>query len=310
MVDFSEIKMRLILLLRKGISFPPAKYSAIILFSIFGVLSAYGIYQSLFFYYTANQKIRLNPSERKVFQPVSVSPISIQAILNRDLFNKDGDTEDAAGSLCPAHPVKSSLNVIVSGILFTKGEEEASLALMSSAQGYKNDGKLYRVGDVVSGRQIVSIEKDRILLSNHQCEEYLEINYPNPYAVQDKSGSPGGNNYSEPGFERRGNNTIVTREWVDDAISNNLPKILGDARAVPDVVGNQIKGFTLVQIIPGSVYEKLGLKNRDVIQSINGIPLNDAARAIQTLNSLRNESSLNLRVMRGGREVTMKVNVQ
>jgi type II secretory pathway component PulC len=55
-------------------------------------------------------------------------------------------------------------------------------------------------------------------------------------------------------------------------------------------------------------YEKL--KDGDIVSSINGIELNDAARAIQTLNSLRNENNIEIQLLRGGQTITLKVNVQ
>lgn len=122
--------------------------------------------------------------------------------------------------------------------------------------------------------------------------------------------NPAGASYKEDGFERNGNSTTATKQWVNNILTNNFAKTLEEAKASPNLVGGQVKGFVITNITQNSVYAKLGLKDGDIVSVINGIELNDAARAIQTLNSMRNENTIELQIIRGGQPITFKVNVQ
>ena len=300
-----------------NISLPQAKHIAPIVYSILLVVGGIGIATTLISFFKPpismnNDKgttAKIAPSPKKKFVPDD-----FDQILQRNLFNLDGtlpDSGDEIENVCSAKPKKSTLAFKITGILFG-GTSKTSLVVLEKASDRKT--LVLKLGDkIIDGTTISDITNDKIYISGKGCPEYLEINYPNlpptrGASLQKKSGS--GADYSENGFERVGNTTSVTKQWVNDILNNKLSSALEDARAVPYLEGGQIKGFTVTQIVPDSVYSKLGLKNGDVVSNINGIELNDAARAIQTLNSLRSESKIELEVIRDGQPVNLKVNVQ
>ena len=63
-----------------------------------------------------------------------------------------------------------------------------------------------------------------------------------------------------------------------------------------------------VGLIGGSL--ALDMKAKDKSIKVFGIDLNDAGRAIQTLNSLKNENSIELNVKRNGVAVPLKIQVK
>ncbi len=52
-----------------------------------------------------------------------------------------------------------------------------------------------------------------------------------------------------------------------------------------------------------------GLQNGDVLEAINGILVTDTEQAIELLNSLRNESKIEIRVVRDGKPIDLVINV-
>ena len=50
--------------------------------------------------------------------------------------------------------------------------------------------------------------------------------------------------------------------------------------------GGQVDGFTLVDIMPGSIYEQLGLQRNDVIKGVNGEGVNSPTKAMELYKSL------------------------
>lgn len=115
--------------------------------------------------------------------------------------------------------------------------------------------------------------------------------------------------YSELGFERIGNRTRVDAAYRDRMVRQELPTILMSAASEPVVENGQIRGFRLFQFEPGSIFEKLGMKDGDVVESINGVPLNDVARTVQFLNGLKGESKVEVSISRNGAPVTLSVDV-
>lgn len=257
---------------------------------------------------TITQSKIQTPSKRN-----DIAKNEYDAIIKRNIFNIDGtvpDSSDSNEKFCPAESRPSSLAYKVTGIIFG-GDAKSSTVLLEQNSGNKQ--LVFKLGDnLLPGTVISDITQDRVYITSKNCPEYLALNYPELPSQKRIANKSGNSNvsYSENGFERVGNDTTVTKQWVNDILTNKLSSALEDARAIPYVVGGQVKGFSITQIVPDSVYSKLGLKNGDIVSSINGIELNDAARAIQTLNSLRSETKIELDITRDGQPVTLKVSIQ
>ena len=76
----------------------------------------------------------------------------------------------------------------------------------------------------------------------------------------------------------------------------NLNTILTDARCVPEFEDGKPAGYRCFQITPGSVYDKLGLKDNDVICGLNGENINEPTKAFQVLSSLKDASARNIQI--------------
>ncbi|MES2614857.1 MAG: type II secretion system protein GspC [Bdellovibrionota bacterium] len=298
------------------INLPEAKNIAPIVYIILAVVGGVSTIGTVFTFIkkekTLEQATNIKKKKEELNQKKIASNAEFSAILKRNIFNLDGtlpDTGATVADVCTGDAQPSTLSYKVSGIIYG-GDAKSSIALLEGNSDHQSSA--YKLGDsLIPGTIISNISSNRVYLTSKSCPEYLEIHYPSLPAQgrsTQKKNTKG--SYSENGFERIGNTTTVTKQWVNDVLTNKLSSALEEARAVPYLVGGQIKGFTISQIVPDSVYSKLGLQNGDVVSSINGIELNDAARAIQTLNSLRSESNIALEVTRGGQSITLKVDVQ
>lgn len=115
--------------------------------------------------------------------------------------------------------------------------------------------------------------------------------------------------YAEDGFERKGNQIRVDAAYRDRMVSKELPTILMSAASEPIMQGGKIRGFRLFQFEPDSIFEKMGMVDGDIVESINGVPLNDVARTIQFLNGLKSESAVEVTISRNGQPVTLSLSV-
>lgn len=120
-------------------------------------------------------------------------------------------------------------------------------------------------------------------------------------------GKPGG--AVGAGIEKVNSTTFnVARTEVDKALAD-LNQVLTQARAIPNIENGQASGYKLFQIVPGSIYDKLGLQNGDVIKGLNGQPVNDPGKAFEMLNELKTSSFLELSVMREGKTSNFSYNI-
>jgi general secretion pathway protein C len=101
-----------------------------------------------------------------------------------------------------------------------------------------------------------------------------------------------------PGFKRVApGQYAIERSYLDRAMKDLTP-VLQQARAVPHFEDGAMVGFRLIQIVPGSIYQNLGLEDGDVVLSINGSSLESPAKAIRVFGALRGASHVSLRLKR------------
>lgn len=241
-------------------------------------------------------------------------------ITNRNLFNSAAVSEEdvnANDGNCEIR--KSELPVKVSGIIFG-GDAEASLVVLQAvSNGQADSFLLYDTVDDVA--EIVDIERERIIVKRdgEACPEFLELERPEVPSrrVAGKraatkghaAAASGEGDYREEGFVRSNNKITADRRWVDRLLATEFTKILHDAKATTYTVGNEIRGFLLTKIRPNSIYEKMGLQDGDIVESINGIELTGITQAINTLQALRNEPNLKIQVRRNGKVEEFAVDI-
>jgi general secretion pathway protein C len=101
----------------------------------------------------------------------------------------------------------------------------------------------------------------------------------------------------------------ISRNTLLEKLSD--PNLLFQAHAVPHRGANgEIEGFKILSLQPGSVYESLGVKVGDMIQSVDGEAMNSIAKAQEFYMSARTASDLTLTVTREGRKVDLKYSIK
>ncbi|HEX9021800.1 MAG TPA: type II secretion system protein N [Nitrospirota bacterium] len=104
-------------------------------------------------------------------------------------------------------------------------------------------------------------------------------------------------------------------KWMVDqremlASTENMSQILTQARALPFVEQGKTVGFRISEIVPGSIYEKIGLQNGDVIQRVNAQEVDDPAKFFQLYQGLKSERSITIDLIRGGQRQTLNYEIR
>jgi general secretion pathway protein C len=182
--------------------------------------------------------------------------------------------------------------------------------------------ELYRINDAVAGSASVKqIEWDRVILDRDGQDEILELANPeggapggtSRFAAASRFSGPGaasttastGGASSDPHIQQVSDNQfVIDRSEVDSAL-DNMNQLFTQIRAVPHFEGGRSTGFRLFAIRQNSIFDKIGLKNGDIIQRINGADLSDPARALALFQELRNEQNLTVDIVRNKQNQTL-----
>jgi hypothetical protein len=101
----------------------------------------------------------------------------------------------------------------------------------------------------------------------------------------------------------------ITRGLVDAVLANPMAVAKG-MRVVPSVKEGKPNGFKLYAIRPSSIYAKIGLSNGDTLKAVNGFELTSADKALEVYTKIREATSLELRLERRGKPVTLRITIK
>ena len=240
-------------------------------------------------------------------------------IYARNLFNSKGiipgesaptqeNTQQPAPDL-NGPPVKTTLPINLIGTMILQNELR-SIATIED----KSANAVYpvRVDDEIPGKlRVTHVEPTRVVFINLTSNrpEYAELpeeSGTNPKVVVGGSVPKGAGG---PSIEKVSSTQYaIDRKEVDRTLSD-LNNVLTQARAVPNFENGAPAGYKLFQIVPGSIYDKLGLQNGDVISGLNGTPINDPGKAFEMLSELKTASHLELQVKKDGRLQTFSYDI-
>ncbi|TMB23840.1 MAG: hypothetical protein E6J59_01130 [Deltaproteobacteria bacterium] len=158
--------------------------------------------------------------------------------------------------------------------------------------------ELYRVGDQVGGARIASIDWDRVTLEDDGGEEVLELAPPATAPSAETPAAPAAVPADEHIRRTAENAFVVDRREVAGAV-DNVSGLMTQLRAVAEVRDGRPAGFRLFQIRDDSLFARLGLRNGDVVERVNGAQVADPAALLGFLQRLRTEPRVALDIVRG-----------
>ncbi|MBP9838036.1 MAG: hypothetical protein KBC84_04925 [Proteobacteria bacterium] len=179
------------------------------------------------------------------------------------------------------------------------------LAIIEDTQ--KQNQEVFELNDQIFNQaKLIDILKDSIRMERNgkieilALEENIGKKSPASSSVQDEDKEEIDDNQTE---------FSVEEEEVSSALAN-LTQLLSQARAVPYFRNGQSIGMRLFAIRSGSLYEKLGLKNGDVLLSVNDNSLSDPAQALKIFEQLKSERSIGVKLERNSQNMDMHYTVR
>ena len=224
---------------------------------------------------------------------------NIQTLLSANLFGQPAPSAKAAPVALEAIPL-SSLSLVLTGVMVTPA---GSFALISADGGPEAP---FTIGQEISANvSLYAVYSDRALIRRGAAIESLMLKDTSQGSTSGSFVTPSRATSHAPTVQRSGTNTFnVDREQLTQQMQT--PEFLTQALMVPNAGG----GFLVREIQPGSVYEKLGLKVGDVINSVNGQPVNSVEDVMRLYSQFGSATNVQIDVRRAGRNESLTYNLQ
>lgn len=202
-------------------------------------------------------------------------------------------------------------------VTFIAASEDHDWSFAVIASG-SDKAHLYRRGARVAGRTVVHVAWDRVWLAGDEGRCQLELHgerkpaAPTPPArpVKPKRRASA----LPPEIASKIQKISETEFNVDrsaiDLVLERQAELMKSARIAPLKKDGQVIGVKMQRIAAGSLLDTLGIKQGDVIRSINGLSLADPEKALEAYARLRTTDQLKVAVQRGGKDTTIELHIR
>jgi general secretion pathway protein C len=232
----------------------------------------------------------------------SVNPYTAyRPILHRDLFKtlKTGGTPTQQAQFDLEDMEATKLQLKLWGTV--TGNAQQSYAVIEDTQ--KREQNLYRVGDSIQNATIKAILRAKVVLSVNGQDEVL--------AMEELQTTHGGGVIASRGSSRpiatppnRAQRVSLRRNMIDQAIQD-VGKLATEIRIQPNE-----DGLSLSNIKPNSIFRRMGLRNGDVLKSVDGQQIRTVDDALRLYESLKSSDSVTVELQRRGTDRTINYNIR
>ncbi len=189
--------------------------------------------------------------------------------------------------------VSEELGVALSGTI--SGSPAVARAIIKDLKTGALD--LYKIDQTVAGARIESIEENAVVLVCNGQRTILKLNIAS-------SGSNNNTKLSSPQTINEMSKVAKADLSTKKANTNAQTKIgyveavLNNAAIEPYFVNGQAEGLQITGLENLSIAKNLGLKNRDVIRSVNGHRLTNKQKAYQVFKKAKAQPAIDMELLR------------
>lgn len=113
----------------------------------------------------------------------------------------------------------------------------------------------------------------------------------------------------EQGIEKVSDTNYNIRRTLLNKVLDNAGKLIGIAAVSPKMEGDKSVGMEIRGVRPDTLLTKLGIKNNDVLESVNDEPLSSPDAALGAYTTLRTADKFTLAVQRDGKPMVITYNL-
>ena len=243
--------------------------------------------------------------------PVQRSRDDYEVIVDRDIFNA---VKQAAAPAPAPPPPATDLHLKLVGVSLATWTKP--FAILEDQNTH--DQAVYQLGNQIpDAGELTTVQKTKVIINHNGTLVTLEMetNQPDqsagavPPQAPIMAAMPPMPEFNRDVRRVGPNDFMISRAAVDRNLQN-MGQLFTQMRAIPNMQDGKTDGFRISEVVPGSLFSQMGLRNGDVIASIGGQDLNDPTQAIALLNSLRTSNALSITLNRHGRPVEFNYQIQ
>jgi len=270
-----------------------------ILFNFVGLSMVIYIGVNIFYNIISSQLKQSTTRETVIRQIPDIESIKKYPLsdFNVILFRNVFDTVDKSSEeikmkkIEPLEP--TSLRIALLGTAI--GDKKNTYAIIEETG--KRKQALYRVGDSVKGAIIKTILKGKVILRMMDKDEILTMKKGSFSGPEEEHNTP------EPIIDK-GSHIAVNYSELQDSLKD-LNKLMSQARIFPYFKDGEADGLIITRIKRNSFFSKLGLRNGDIVQGIDGKSINSPDDVLGLYGKLRAGSQISLQIRRNDSSKTI-----
>lgn len=253
------------------------------------------------------------------YKIISLSAVN-QSTATRNIPSSKLVTDSASRSSLQNYSIITERNLFFSTLkaisdkqledgFFVSGQELASFDLKGTVAGDnsfgfiiieergKNKQRLYRLGDMIGSAKLIKITRNTAVIRSEGREIQLKI-----------KATPESPLLSRPPIRETTpplpGAVSMSKQEVAENLSD-LKAIMSQAVMRPFFAEGVQEGYIISNIIPNSLYHKLGLQNGDIIIDVNSKRMQSADDIVQLVNLMQSGSNIALSLKRKGKGETI-----
>jgi len=216
---------------------------------------------------------------------------------NRGLFGAVQDAGNGSSELKTEDLEPTALKIALLGTV--SGDRQNAVAVIQETT--KRTQSLYKEGDTIQDATIIKILRGKVILRVGNENQIL--------TMEEQSTSP----RTGPGATRStrrstppqpGTTITLDRSMVSKSLEN-MNELISQVRVRPHYKDGEADGLMLSQVRPNSFFSKMGLRNGDIIQGVDGEPITSPDDIMGLYEELKEGSSVSLQVGRRGQNKTL-----
>jgi len=269
----------------------------------------------------------VQPSANSVAAPTGASPTSLAAL---HLFGEP-QAGNIAGAAPPVAVPQTPLRLTLKGIIASQDVRNAR-AIIADAAG-KEDS--YAVNAPLPGDAVLKeIYVDHVILTRNNQDETLALVKDGPAAgpvdvsaslpgnlptalpaggdmqnLEAQGGLPPNTGGEAAGVTAQPAEISATLRNYRDVLATNPQNLAGLALAEPVQDGANFKGYRIQPGSDPSLFSNLGFQPGDIVTAVNGITLDNPAKAFEIMQNLTTAGELQVIVDRNGESKTLSARI-
>ncbi|MBT8468338.1 MAG: general secretion pathway protein GspC [Myxococcales bacterium] len=235
-------------------------------------------------------------------------------------LGEDGQPVDDWDPNRPAPTCTGKLRLV--GSVVSPVAPDWSFAAIAGA----SDGKtmLYREGSEVDGSRVLAVHSSSVVMSGStgvcqllMFEEEESAGPRAPIAQKPKAAKPGSDRNAglsdqelTEGIEKISDTQFNIQRGLVDKVLANQGSLMKSARVIPHEENGRVVGVKLYGIRRNSLLGRLGVRNGDMLRTINGFDMTSPDTALEAYSRLRSADKLTLAIKRQNKETTIDYNIE